>query len=90
MLNKLKFDYDPEKSKSNKDKHGIDFKEAQLLWDDEYRVRKELPYKGEKRIGMTGLIKEKLWTAIVTYRNAKIRIISVRHPHKDEKENYYE
>jgi uncharacterized protein len=30
----MPFEYDPKKSASNKRKHGIDFVEAQLLWDD--------------------------------------------------------
>ena len=28
------FEFDPGKSRSNRDKHGIDFREAQLLWND--------------------------------------------------------
>jgi len=28
------FEYDPRKSEANRDKHGIDFVEAQLLWQD--------------------------------------------------------
>jgi len=30
----LDFEFDPEKSASNKEKHGIDFVEAQALWND--------------------------------------------------------
>ena len=30
----MEFEFDPEKSASNKDKHGIDFIEAQALWQD--------------------------------------------------------
>jgi uncharacterized protein len=34
----MKFEFDPEKSNHNKKKHGIDFLEAQTLWDDpDYR-----------------------------------------------------
>ncbi|MDJ0601504.1 MAG: BrnT family toxin [Crocosphaera sp.] len=32
------FEYDDAKSCSNKDKHGIDFVEAQALWLDEKRL----------------------------------------------------
>ena len=31
----MKFEYDPEKSRLNKAKHGIDFEEAQALWRDD-------------------------------------------------------
>ena len=30
----MRFEYDPDKSQSNKEKHGIDFQEAQALWAD--------------------------------------------------------
>jgi hypothetical protein len=37
----MNFEYDENKSKSNELKHGIDFKEAQKIWDDPYAF--ELP-----------------------------------------------
>ena len=33
-MNKMTFEFDLNKSESNKNKHGIDFVEAQTLWDD--------------------------------------------------------
>jgi uncharacterized protein len=30
----MNFEFDPEKSDTNKNKHGIDFVEAQKLWND--------------------------------------------------------
>jgi len=35
----IKFEYDLNKSQANKQKHGIDFEEAQALWLDENRVQ---------------------------------------------------
>jgi uncharacterized DUF497 family protein len=35
----MKFEFDPAKSASNKDKHGIDFVEAQVLWADGWLMR---------------------------------------------------
>jgi uncharacterized protein len=34
----MHFEYDPAKSEANAEKHGIDFEEAQTLWDDLHRV----------------------------------------------------
>jgi hypothetical protein len=31
----MDFEYDPNKSEANKAKHGIDFEEAQELWNDQ-------------------------------------------------------
>jgi uncharacterized DUF497 family protein len=39
----MPFEYDPHKSDSNREKHGIDFEEAQALWNDE--VYLEIPAK---------------------------------------------
>ena len=82
------FEYDPEKSDSNKVKHGIDFEEAKLIWSDPMRL--EIPSKNidEPRYLIIGLIKDKHWSAIVTYRNQKIRIISVRRARKEEVKLY--
>ncbi len=30
----IKFEFDPNKSKANKEKHGIDFMESEKLWED--------------------------------------------------------
>jgi len=37
----MKFEYDPNKSITNMEKHGIDFEEAQALWKDSELV--EIP-----------------------------------------------
>jgi len=34
----MSFEYDQDKSAANKAKHGIDFDEAQALWDDPERL----------------------------------------------------
>lgn len=74
----ISFEYNPLKSASNKIKHGIDFEEAKQLWDG--RERLEIPAKvtNEERFMVIGSINDLTWTAIITYRNSNIRIISVR------------
>lgn len=82
------FEFDPEKSNSNKQKHGIDFYEAQKLWDDPDFI--EIPVKSsdEPRFLAIGKISEKHWSGVITYRTEKIRIISVRQSRKEEIEIY--
>ena len=84
----MEFEFDPNKNKKNKEKHGIDFIEAQKLWGDPYRI--EIPAKNldEPRYLLIGKINDKYWAAIFTYRKNKIRIISVRRARKNEKEIY--
>ena len=82
------FEYDPEKSQSNQSKHGINFEHAQLLWDDPQRVEIQANSTPESRFMVIGQIAGKYWSAIVTYRNENIRLISVRRSRDDEVEFY--
>ena len=84
----MPFEYDPHKSDSNLEKHGIDFEEAQDLWDDEAFL--EIPAKNldEPRFLIVGRIKGKYWSAVITYRDDNIRIISVRRSRDEEIELY--
>lgn len=72
------FEYDPDKSRANHDKHGIDFEAAQALWDDPNLLEVQARSDDEPRFLNIGLIEGKHWSAVVTYRGERIRIISVR------------
>ena len=80
----MEFEFDDTKSKTNKRKHGIDFLEAQELWDDKNYLQVKARTEGEPRFLIVGLIKEKHWSAIITYREERIRIISARRSRKEE------
>ncbi len=84
----MEFEFDPNKSEINKKKHGIDFIEAQRLWDDPDYI--EIPAKtvDEPRYLVIGEISGKPWSGIITYRDKKIRIISVRRSRKEEVQIY--
>lgn len=85
-----RFEYDPEKSASNLEKHGIDFEQAQELWEDENLLRLTVSREGERRFVFVGVIDGKHWSAVVTYRGSRIRIISVRRARKQEVARYDE
>ncbi len=84
----MKFEYDPNKSRSNKEKHGIDFDEIQALWKDVERL--EIPAKNldEPRYLIIGVIEKKHWSVVVTYREDNIRLISARRSRIEEVEIY--
>lgn len=84
----MRFDYDAEKSFSNKQKHGIDFQESQLLWDDPNLLLAEARSSDEPRFLAIGLIHGKHWSAIYTVRENAIRLISVRRSRKEEVKQY--
>jgi uncharacterized DUF497 family protein len=83
----LEFEYDPVKSAANREKHGIDFAEAQLLWTV-YGLEQPSPFLSEPRMQRTAPIQGRLWTAVFTVRGRRIRLISVRRARKDEVEIY--
>lgn len=84
----MEFEFDEAKSRANKTKHGIDFTEAQALWDDPEALEVPLKSEQEPRNLIVGLIDTKHWSAIITYRQTRVRIISVRRSREDERELY--
>ncbi|MDO8843115.1 MAG: BrnT family toxin [Methylicorpusculum sp.] len=82
------FEYDDDKSQANLEKHGIDFHAAQELWDDPDLLEFPAKSDNETRFIVIGRIAAKHWSAVVTYRNEKVRLISVRRSRKKEVELY--
>ena len=83
----MKFEFDPNKSATNKLKHGIDFVEGQALWKSSpIELRSKNPT--EQRLLVIGKIHGKSWTAIITRRQEAIRIISIRRSRDEEKQLY--
>ncbi len=80
----MDFEFDPEKSKTNKNKHGIDFIDARALWRDPDLLEVPARTSDEPRFMVIGKIDEKYWSAIITYRDETIRIISVRRPREED------
>ncbi len=77
------------KSEQNLAKHGINFEEAQSLWDDPDLLEVPAKTTDEIRFLVIGTINQKHWSAVITYRGKNIRIISVRRS-RIEEVNYYE
>lgn len=80
----MDFEYHIKKSQANLLKHGIDFNMAKTLWDDPNRL--QIPAKNidEPRYMIIGMINKQHWSAIVTFRKQRIRLISVRRSRKEE------
>ena len=74
----MEFEFDPAKSAANKRKHGIDFEETRQLWNDDNGFEFAGSFESETRSLIVGKIGVVYWTAIVTYRTNRVRIISVR------------
>ena len=78
------FGFDETKNIINRRKHGIDFEQAQALWNDFNRLEIPAKTEDEPRSVVIGKIGEKFWTAITTVRHDRIRIISVRRAREEE------
>jgi len=78
------FEFDDNKSQTNLAKHGIDFISAQRLWNDPDVLEIPARIMDEIRHLVIGKIENKHWSATITYRDDKVRIISVRRSRKEE------
>jgi uncharacterized protein len=78
------FEYDEKKSHQNLSKHEIDFVDAQSLWDDPDLLEIPAQTTDEARYIVVGTINGKHWSAVITYREEIIRIISVRRSREEE------
>jgi uncharacterized DUF497 family protein len=80
----LTFEFDESKSRANLAKHGIDFVDAQALWNDPRLLEIPAKTEDEPRYLVIGLVNGKHWSAVLTYRGDSIRLISVRRSRVEE------
>ena len=80
----IAFEFDEAKSQANLLKHGINFIDAQNLWGDPRLLEIPAKTEDEPRYLVIGLIYTKHWSAVITYRGAYIRLISVRRSRTEE------
>jgi len=80
----MQFEFDPEKSAANKAKHGIDFEEAQRIWDDPWMIDAPARTDDEPRFLTIGRIAGKHWSAVCVERAGRVRLISVRRSRQQE------
>ena len=84
----MTFEFDRRKSSANRNKHGIDFVDAQAIWRDPDRIEVAARSIDEPRWQVVGRIGRTLWSAFITYRHERIRIISVRRARSEEAARY--
>ena len=78
------FEFDEAKSQSNRLKHGINFADARALWNDPRLLEIPAKTEDEPRYLVIGLIDGKHWSAVITYRDENVRLISVRRSRTEE------
>ncbi len=71
-----RFEFDPEKDRRNRERHGISFVAAQELWRVRHVVIAAKVVRGEVREAILGELSGKLWTALFATRGGVVRLIS--------------
>jgi uncharacterized DUF497 family protein len=84
----MDFEFDPAKSDANLHKHGIDFLAAQALWRDPALLEIPARTSGESRFLVIARLRGRHWSAVITYRQQTIRLISVRRSRAEEVQLY--
>ena len=89
-INGRKFTWDREKAKLNKIKHGISFKEAAFVFEDDDRIEffDKAHSQDEDRWQVIGKVEDVLFV-VYTERGEVTRLISARKANYYEKELYY-
>jgi uncharacterized DUF497 family protein len=89
-----RFEWDPEKARSNLVKHGVSFDEASTVFDDSLaKIFDDKPHSGDehREIIVGHSIKRRLLLVCFTERpNERIRIVNARLPTARERKTYEE
>ena len=87
----MKFNWDEKKNQTNSEKHGIDFIDAEEIFNS---IRLTVAYNrkdyGEPRKISIGKIGPHVCVVVYTERKGVIRIISARKANQRESKKYYE
>ncbi len=78
------FEFDPVKSAGNRTKHGIDFVEAQRLWEDPDLLEIQARTMDEARWLVVARLRDQQWAAVITRRGDTVRLIAVRRAREKE------
>lgn len=86
----MEFEWDPSKSDSNVEKHGIKFQDALRVFVDRRTITTNVtrPEHGELRFRAVGMVDEQIIAVIFTDRGLVRRIISARRSRKNERRDY--
>ena len=86
----MKVEFDPEKDRTNRTKHGASLAFGQRVFDDPDVLI--LPTiregDGEVRYKAIGMVEGRLWTAVHIYRDDVVRFLSVRRSNVNEQRVY--
>ncbi len=88
----MEYEWDENKRQINHQKHGLDFAIAYQIYESPEKLTLSSDYVGERReIDLAPVGHELLvLTMVYTYREEKVRVISLRKASRQERRLYYE
>lgn len=84
----VEFEWDEGKRLLNLAKHGLDFRDAENLFDGRPHLTVASVTDSEHRFLTTGILDERFVTLVWTERMEKIRFISLRRARNEERREY--
>lgn len=83
--------FDPEKDAINKEKHKLSLSFGKEIFEDDSHliIPSIREIDGEERFKVIGVVGEKLFTGVFTWRDDLPRFISVRRSNKGEERQYH-
>jgi uncharacterized protein len=85
-----RFECDKRKARTNRDKHGVRFTEAARAFNSAYSLTRRSPlsidHNEERNLSITRLPNGRAIVIVWTPREGNVRLISVRHARKRERE----
>ena len=87
----MNFEWDPEKARRNKARHGVSFELVRSFDLDNAKIVEDddIDY-GESRLVAVGLIRDRIYVLVFVERGDVIRVISLRKANKKEADEYVE
>lgn len=84
--------WDEAKRKSNLKKHGLDFKDAHLVYENPDKCTYDASREEEYRLMdvALALVRGRVFTLVYTESDEEVRIISFRHASREERKRYEE
>ena len=88
----MNYEWDESKRLANLGKHGLDFEDAKFVYESNFRFDVHVVVNGEQRIMAFAYVFDVLsvLTLVATHRGHRVRCISYRYAHAEEREVYYE
>jgi uncharacterized protein len=86
----MEFAFDEAKRLANLAKHGLDFRDADLVFDGPILLSAARTVAGEPRWLAVGMIEDVHVTVVFTWREAAIRLISLRRARRHERARHHD